>query len=99
LDGLKDAKRETLFVNRLVGSYETGPTNYGEHMLKLWTKANRQWFAEDSRPSKANWRSLIEGGVIPGRIIAGTPYIEEDYLASTIVIANKTSGDMLNLLE
>jgi len=68
-------------------------------MLKLWTKTNRQWFASDSRPSKAHWCSLIEGGAIPGRIIAGTPYIEEDYLSSTIVIANQPSGDMLNLLE
>ena len=71
----------------------------GARMLKLWTKTNQQWFAEDSRPSKAIWLSLIEGGAIPGRIIAGTPYIEEDYLSGNIVIANQPSGDTLNLLE
>lgn len=68
-------------------------------MLKLWTKANQQWFAEDSRPSKAIWCGLIEGGAIPGRILAGTPYIEEDYLASQIVIASSPDDDMPNLLE
>ncbi len=68
-------------------------------MLKLWTKTNQQWFTKDSRPSKAVWCRLIESGAIPGRILAGTPYIEEDYLASNIVIALKPENDMLNLLE
>jgi|TARA_B110000967_G_C18831777_1_gene534463 hypothetical protein len=67
-------------------------------MLKLWTKTNQQWFAKDSRPSKAVWCGLIEGGAIPGRILAGTPYIEEDYLASHIVVAS-SPDDMINLLE
>jgi hypothetical protein len=69
-------------------------------MLKLWTKTNQQWFAEDSRPSKAIWLSLIEGGAIPGRIIAGTPYIEEDYLSGNIVINKQTDNpdDLPNLL-
>lgn len=69
-------------------------------MLKVWSKANQQWFAADSRPSKAMWRGLVEEGAIPGRIIAGTPYIEEDYLAANIVINTKTEGpdDLPNLL-
>ena len=68
-------------------------------MLKLWTKANLQWFAADSRPSKAVWCGLIEGGAIPGRILAGTPYIEEDYLACPTVVARMPDDDMINLLE
>ena len=68
-------------------------------MLKLWTKTNQQWFAKDSRPSKAVWCGLIEGGAIPGRILAGTPYIEEDYLACPTVAASLPDDDMINLLE
>ena len=68
-------------------------------MLKLWTKTNQQWFAEDSRPSKATWCRMIEGGDISGRILAGTPYIEEDCLSSKIVITGLPSDDIINLLE
>jgi len=68
-------------------------------MIKLWTKTNQQWFAKDSRPSKAKWCCLIEGGFIPDRILAGTPYIEEDYLASHVVLEAKPENDTLGLLE
>lgn len=71
-------------------------------MLRLWTKTNKQWFAPDSRLSKAQWVQLITDGSIQGRVIDGTPYIEEDHIASTVILekapANDPQNDTLDLL-
>ena len=69
-------------------------------MLKKWTQINRDWFAKESRLSKASWRCLIESGSIGGKIIMDQPYVEEDHLAaSTTIGVNTTDTDLLNLLD
>lgn len=67
-------------------------------MLKKWTQTNREWFAEGSRPSKAEWIGHITEGAIRGRVLSGVPYIEEDDLAANIVLEKATANDTLDLL-
>lgn len=67
-------------------------------MLKKWTQTNKEWFAPGSRLSKAQWTHHIVGGVIRGRILGGTPYIEEDDLSANIVLERAPINDTPDLL-
>jgi len=68
-------------------------------MLKTWSQINREWFAKGSRPPKASWCAMIEQGAVAGKIIVGTPYVEEDYLAGNTVLATTKAVEIPNLLE
>jgi len=68
-------------------------------MLKTWSQINREWFAKGSRPPKASWQALIMQGAVSGKILAGIPYIEEDYLAANTDLSECRDMEMPNLLE
>ncbi len=67
-------------------------------MLKKWTQTNKQWFAPDSRLSKAQWSQLIIDGCVQGKIIGGIPFIEEDHIAGNIILDQTPANDSLDLL-
>ena len=56
---------------------------------------NKEWFAEGSRPPKASWIELIRSGAVNGKVIASTPYIEDDQ----IEISTSPRVEMLCLLD
>jgi len=68
-------------------------------MLKSWTQMNKEWFAEGSRPPKASWIELIRSGAVNGKVIASTPYIEDDHFASQIEINTSPKVEILCLLD
>ncbi len=69
-------------------------------MLKTWTQINKEHFAKGSRPAKASWTALIMQGAIDGKVIAGTPYINEDMLLTRVEITPRSNVvAMLNLLD
>ena len=68
-------------------------------MLKTWTQINKEWFAEGSRPPKASWVELIKSGAVSGKVIACTPYIEDDHFAAQVEISATPSVEMPCLLN
>ena len=57
--------------------------------LTLWNKINREWFEKDSRLSQTTWVTLIERGEVVGKVMAGVPFIDEDFLTFMLSLPNK----------
>jgi len=66
--------------------------------LTRWTLINRE-FERQSRPSKREWCQLIQSEAIPGKIIAGTPYIDAARFAGATVLNGPASNDDLDQID
>jgi len=68
-------------------------------MLKIWTQINKEWFAIGSRPPKSSWVEMIKTGAVSGKVICGTPYIEDDNFAVQVEITTQKRVDIPCLLD
>ena len=60
--------------------------------LTRWTLINKE-FDQDSRFSKVEWCELIESLAVPGKIIAGTPFIDAARFAANTVLNAPAAND------
>ncbi|MCK9468125.1 MAG: hypothetical protein M0Q49_01800 [Porticoccaceae bacterium] len=63
--------------------------------LTRWTFINRE-FEPASRPSKREWCQLIESLAVPGKVIAGTPYIDAARFAGATTLDSPAANDDLD---
>jgi len=47
------------------------------------TKANREFFAPGAAPSRDRWCDWISRGVVRGKVIDGSPYIDANWFAAS----------------
>lgn len=66
--------------------------------LTRWTFINRE-FESQSRLSKKEWCQLILADAVPGKIIAGTPYIDAARFASSTELNPPAANDGLDELD
>ena len=66
--------------------------------LQKWTTVNRRLFASGSGPSRKEWEQMVKDGVINGRILGTSLYIDLDELASNTVLSPNPENDIPDLL-
>jgi len=67
--------------------------------LTRWTQINKD-FDQTSRFSKIEWCALIESCAVPGKIIAGTPFIDAArFYANTVLNAPAANDDNLSGMD
>lgn len=50
--------------------------------LLTHTRANKEFFAKGSAPTRREWVEWIEAGIIRGKVIAGKPYVDANHFAA-----------------
>lgn len=60
--------------------------------LTRWTLINRE-FERQSRLSKREWCQLIEEHAVPGKIIAGTPFVDAARFAAATTLNKPAAND------
>jgi hypothetical protein len=66
--------------------------------LTRWTHINRD-FDERSRLSKKEWCDLISTHVVPGKVIAGTPYIDAARFIGATTFGSPSANDGVDSLD
>ncbi|WP_299943672.1 hypothetical protein [uncultured Microbulbifer sp.] len=67
--------------------------------LTTHTRANKEFFARGSAPSRKQWCEWIEQGAIRGKVIDGKPYVDANHFAANDFLSPLSEAEQVTAMD